>query len=286
MTLCVKDDGRRGSTTLPIADGRRNFSALTATLGEVVDGVETDDQAIPGPAGDLAIRIYRTPAASGPTVAFFHGGGWVFGDLDSHDTLCRGLARASGATIAAVDYRRAPEDPFPAAFDDCVAATAWLAQREGPLVVAGDSAGGNLAAAVALHARDTGGPAIDAQILLYPMLVPPDTADPHPCDSELLTRAESHWFWQRYRPDGRYAAPGLVDDLAGLPRAHIVVAGIDPLRDETLAYARALAAAGVPVRLDDYEEMVHGFLLCTRAHPTAREAIKTLGEALWTTTGR
>jgi acetyl esterase len=245
LTLCVKEYDRRGSTTLPIAEGRRSFAALVTTLGEPVDGVETEDL--------------------------------------THDTLCRGLARASGATIAAVDYRRAPEEPFPAAFDDCVAATAWLAQREGPLVVAGDSAGGNLAAAVALHARDTGGPRIDAQLLLYPMLVPPGTAASHPGDSNLLTRAESHWFWERYRPAGRYSAPGLVADLAGLPPAHIVVAGIDPLRDEALAYARALEEAGVPVRLDDYEEMLHGFLLCTRAHARARAAIATLGEALWTT---
>jgi acetyl esterase len=115
------------------------------------------------------------------------------------------------------------------------------------------------------------------------MLVPPGTADPHPGDTYLLTRAESHWFWERYRPDGRYAAPGRVADLAGLPPAHVVVAGIDPLRDETLAYARALEAAGVPVRLDDYEEMLHGFLLCTREHATAREAIRRLGEALWMT---
>jgi acetyl esterase len=281
LTLSVKRDGRRGSTTLPVADGRHSFSALVATLGEPVQGVEAEDLTIPGPAGELPIRLYGGAAC--PTVAFFHGGGFVFGDLDSHDTLCRGLARASGATIAAVDYRRAPEAPFPAAFDDCVAATAWLAEREGPLVVAGDSAGGNLAAAVALHARDTGGPEIAAQLLLYPMLVPPGTADPHPGDTDLLTRAESHWFWERYRPDGRYAAPGRVADLAGLPPAHVVVAGIDPLRDETLAYARALEAAGVPVRLDDYEEMLHGFLLCTREHATAREAIRRLGEALWTT---
>jgi acetyl esterase len=283
LTLCVKDDGRHGSTTLPIADGRLSFSALVATLGEPVDGVEAEDRAIPGPAGELAIRLYRTPGAAGPAVAFFHGGGFVFGDLDSHDTLCRGLARGSRATIVAVDYRRAPEAPFPAAFDDCVAATAWIAELGSGLVVAGDSAGGNLAAAVALHARDTGGPRIDAQLLLYPMLVPPHTADPHPGDSQLLTRAESHWFWGHYRPDGRYAVPGLVTDLAGLPPAHIVVAGIDPLRDEALAYAGALEAAGVPVRLDHYEEMLHGFLLCTRAHAGAREAIQRLGEGLWTT---
>jgi acetyl esterase len=275
LTLCVKDDGRRGSTTLPIDEGRRSFSAFVATLGEPVEGVETEEETIPG---GLAARRYR--GGDGPTVAFFHGGGFVFGDLDSHDTLCRGLALASKATVVAVDYRRAPEHPYPAAFDDCVAATAWIGDG---VVVAGDSAGGNLAAAVALHARDSGGPRIDAQLLLYPMLVPPGTAASHPGDSELLTRAESHWFWERYRPAGRYAAPGLVDDLAGLPPAHIVVAGIDPLRAETLAYARALEAAGVPVRLDDYEQMLHGFLLCTRAHATAREAIQRLGEALWTT---
>jgi acetyl esterase len=191
LTLCVKDDGRRGSTTLPIADGRLSFSALVETLGKPVEGVETEDRTIPG---GLAIRSYRVPDANGPTVAFFHGGGFVFGDLDSHDTLCRGLTKASRATIVAVDYRRAPEHPYPAAFEDCAAATAWIGDG---VIVAGDSAGGNLAAAVALHARDTRGPRIAAQLLLYPMLVPPSSAAPHPGDSELLTRAESHWFWER-----------------------------------------------------------------------------------------
>jgi acetyl esterase len=282
LTLSVNP----GSTSLPVEDGRRSFLALLATLGEPVDGVETHDRTIPGPAGDLAVRVYRVPGGAGPAVAFFHGGGWVFGDLDSHDTLCRALARASGATIVAVDYRRAPEDPFPAAFEDCVAATTWLSTADlgaGRLVVAGDSAGGNLAAAVALHARDTGGPAIDAQVLLYPMLVPPSTADPHSGDSPLLTRAETFWFWERYRPSGAYAAPGLATDLAGLPPAYVVVAGVDPLRDEALAFARGLSAARVPVHVSEYDEMVHGFLLCTRELVQAREAIDAIGKALWST---
>jgi acetyl esterase len=280
LTLSVNP----GSTSLPVEDGRHNFLALLATLGEPVDGVETHDRTIPGPAGALPVRVYG--GSAGPAVAFFHGGGWVFGDLDSHDVLCRGLARASGATIVAVDYRRAPEHPFPAAFEDCVAATAWLAASDlgdGRIVVAGDSAGGNLAAAVALHARDTAGPAIGAQVLLYPMLVPPSTADPHPGDSALLTRAESFWFWERYQPTGAYAAPGRVTDLGGLPPAYVVVAGIDPLREEALAFAGRLEAAGVPVEVREYEEMVHGFLLCTRELTQAREALDAIGRTLWAT---
>jgi len=279
---------RAGSTTLPVAEGRSSFAALVAGLGEPVPEVLSEDRTLPDGTG---IRVYRRPSSSpdGPAVAFFHGGGWVFGDLDSHDTLCRGLARASGATIVAVGYRRAPEHPFPAALEDCVAATAWLASSDlggGRLVVAGDSAGGNLAAAVALCARDAGEPEIAAQVLLYPMLVPPGCGDPHPGDSPLLTRAESHWFWQRYLPDGvagAYATPGLAADLAGLPPTHLVLAGIDPLREEGLAFADALRAAGVPVTVREHEDLHHGFLLCTRELPAARAAIDEVGKALWAT---
>ena len=249
MTLSVK---RAGSTSLPVADGRRSFAALVAALGEPVEGVESHDEAI----GGVPVRVY---AGSATVVAFFHGGGFVFGDLDTHDTLCRGLARASGATIVAVGYRRAPEHPFPAPLEDCAAVTASLGDG---VVVAGDSAGGNLAAAVAQRVEVAG------QVLLYPMIVPPATAEPHPGDSDLLTQAESHWFWQQY------GGPGLTADRAGAAPACFVVAGIDPLRDEALAYARALGAADVL----DYPDMAHGFMLCTREHAAARDAIEQVGK--------
>jgi acetyl esterase/lipase len=225
-------------------------------VGEVSDGV------LPGPAGDLPYRRYA-PAEPGPhpLVVYFHGGGWVLGDLDSDDPLCRDLCLRSGTVLVSVNYRHAPEARFPAAADDAVTAVRWAADHAaelggipGQLAVAGWSAGGNIAAIACQQARDQGGPAIAGQLLITPAV-----------DSDLsrlsyaengdgygLTTATMHWFWDHYadpadRGDPR-AAP-LRGSLAGLPPACIVAADFDPLRDEGVAYADALAAAGVPVRL-------------------------------------
>jgi acetyl esterase len=283
------------STPAELEAMRDDYLDTAIRLGgalEPVDRVEDVVIARPDGAPALAARAYR-PTAVEPVGAlvWFHGGGWCIGDLDGFDRVCRSLCNASSATVVSVDYRLAPEHPYPAAVRDADLAVAWakghgaaqLGFDPGRIAVGGDSAGGNLAAAVALHARDTGGPAIDAQVLLYPMLVPPSTADPHSGDSPLLTRAETFWFWERYRPSGAYAAPGLATDLAGLPPAYVVVAGVDPLRDEALAFARGLSAARVPVHVSEYDEMVHGFLLCTRELVQAREAIDAIGKALWST---
>ncbi len=225
-------------------------------VGEIVDGT------LPGPAGDLAYRLYR-PATPGPhpVVVYYHGGGWVLGSAESDDPLCRDLCVRSDALIVSVDYRHAPEARFPAAVDDAFAALQWVADSAeqlggipGPVAVAGWSAGGNLAAVVCQMARDTGGPAISGQLLLTPVTDSDlDRGSYHDNgDGYVLTAALMRWFWDHYtepseRTDPR-VAPLRADSLADLPPAFIVTAEFDPLRDEGIAYADALADAGVPVR--------------------------------------
>ncbi|HBO13529.1 MAG TPA: hypothetical protein DD491_12145 [Halieaceae bacterium] len=228
----------------------------------------------PGPAGPVPVRFYR-PEGPGPhpLVLFFHGGGWEVGDLDSHDETVRRLCAGSGAAFASVAYRLAPEAPFPAALEDGYAAAAWAAQHAADLgidaariAVAGDSAGGNLAAALCLLVRERGGPPLAHQALVYPVTgADLDTASYREHGEGLfLTRAMMQWFWDQYVPDpARRADPlaaPLAGDAAGLPPATILTAEYDPLRDEGAAYARHLEAAGVPVAYRDFPGMIHGFL--------------------------
>jgi len=247
--------------TLPVPDARA-FMEVTAAqrppgpdVGEIVDGV------LPGPAGELEYRLYR-PSSPGPhpVVAYFHGGGWVLGGKDSDDPLCRDLCDRTGSVIVSVNYRHAPEARFPAAVDDAFAATEWIAAHAtelggipGQLAVAGWSAGGNLATVVCQLARDAGGPAILGQLLLTPV-TDCDTdrgSYKENADGFILTASLMRWFLDHYvdtedRQDPRVSP--LHGNLAGLPPAAIVTADFDPLRDEGLAYADALEAAGVPVR--------------------------------------
>ena len=232
------------------------------------------DRGIPGPAGDIAVRIY-TPKSGGvrPLIVFFHGGGWVLCDLDSHDSVCRDLCADAEAVVVSVDYRLAPEHKFPAAPDDCVAATRWAAAHAkeigadgSRIVVAGDSAGGNLAAAVALRLRDEGGPPLAGQLLIYPVTDSPYNDKPsllENADAFGLTRRAMHWFWDHYvtesHRDHPHAAPLLAKDLRGLPPALVIAAECDPLRDEAAQYADRLRAAGVPTVYTLYGGMIHGF---------------------------
>ncbi|MHB1930475.1 MAG: alpha/beta hydrolase [Acidimicrobiales bacterium] len=287
--------GRPSSMTLPLDEGRANFRELMLSLAEPEPGVSSVDAEVPGRAGAIPVRVYRADAAASgaPLVAFFHGGGWVFGDLDSHDPMCRGLARHSSCTVVSVDYRRAPEAAFPAAFDDCRAVVEHLSAHGGHLDgdprrvgVAGDSAGGNLAAAVALALRGT--PAAPLfQALLYPALDPAMGSPSYQqhADDDFLARSEMAWYWRRYLGPGEslptpLAAPARAEDLSGLPPAYVVIAGNDPLRDDGAAYAERLAGAGVPVELVRHEDMVHGFLSFTKWLPAAREALAAAGAAL------
>jgi acetyl esterase len=312
---------------LPIAIARAAHARETAAMsgpGEVV--AEVRDIAAPGPAGPIPVRLFRplsaregggsagavgrtggaadsaggagggaADSAGGtlPLVAYLHGGGWVVGTIEAFDPLCRALANASGALVASIGYRLAPEHPFPAAPDDARAAVRWLAANAGELGadparigIAGDSAGGNLAAVTARRLRDEGGPPLRFQALVYPA-----------CDSALntlsyrqngsgfgLSPESMRRYWELYLggADGRHpdASPLQADDLAGLPPAYVLTVRHDVLCDEGEAYARALAAAGVPVTLSRYDGAVHGFIRWLAKAELARRAVAELGAAL------
>lgn len=237
--------------------------------------VSADDIQVAGADGMLDARVYRPEGASsgGPVIVFFHGGGWVIGSIQSHDNTAGRMAAETGCTVVSVEYRLAPEHKFPAPLEDCYAATAWVAEHAGDLgvdaarlAIAGDSAGGNLAAAVALLARERGGPAVAYQLLIYPVT---DITFDYPSHAEngplnyILSGRAMRWFTDHYiggvdGVDWR-AAPIQADDLSGLPPAFVVTAELDPLRDEGEAYARRLEEAGVPVTAIRGAGMIHGF---------------------------
>jgi acetyl esterase len=256
-----------------IRDARNQASKLRS--GDAIPLPRTEDLTLPGPHGDIPIRLYAPSSEpTQPAVVYFHGGGFVFGNLETHDTICRALAHESGATVLSIDYRLSPEHRFPVAVDESIAATRWIAENatslgidEHRISVAGDSAGGTLAAVVALHAR-TDGPRIAAQILFYPV------TDLSSLSTESylslaegygLTRAAMQWFRDQYlvSPEqSRHAdaSPLLAPNLAHLPPTLIVTAEFDPLRDEGEAYAHHLQQAGVTVTLTRYPGMIHGFI--------------------------
>ena len=252
--------------------------------------VPSEDRVIDGPGGDLPVRIYRPAgaAASGaPVVVFFHGGGFVAGDLDTHDGTARLHAAGADAVVVSVDYRLAPEHPFPAAVDDAFAATKRVAAHAGELgvdparlAVAGDSAGGNLAAVVSQLARDAGGPDIAFQLLWYPattydISLPSFTENAHApiIDTEAIAALSLAYAGHLDLSDPPPTlAPARAANLAGLPPAYIAVAGHDPLRDDGIRYGELLAAAGVPVQVDNAETLIHGYLGYAGAIPAATEA--------------
>jgi len=253
-------------------------------LGGVAQALASvEDVAAPGPAAPIPLRIYR-PSASRPLplVVYAHGGGWVTGSLDSHDRLCRLLASHLPAVLVAVGYRCAPEHVYPSALDDCEAAWRWASTRAKALgadgerfTVAGDSSGGNLAAALTLRLRAAGAAQPSLQLLLYPAL---DAGCSRPSYREFargynLARAQMAWYWNAYRAGAEMADPQLsplaATDLSGLPPAVVAVAEADVLRDDGLDYAHRLEAAGVPVRIVDCAGMIHGFLRWTGEVPAA-----------------
>ncbi len=278
--------------TVPVA--REAIKGFVDLQGEPEE-VDVEDRTIPGPACEIPVRIY-TPAGSGPrpTIVYLHGGGWVVGDLDTVDKPVRSIARRAGAVVVSVDYRLAPEHVYPAAFDDSYAATAWVAEHVADLggdaarlVVAGDSAGGNLAAAVALAARDRGGPALAAQVLLFPVTNFDFTTPSYTDNAEgfLLTRGSMEWFWAHYLGaqdvgEEPYLTPARADSFGGLPPALVVTAEFDPLRDEGEAYAAALTAAGVSVVAKRYDGFVHDFFLTLGATPSGATIIDDIVAAV------
>jgi acetyl esterase len=286
---------------LPVDVARANQRAATAiSLGpdyQPIALAEVSDRVV---AGSVPVRVYR-PDVPGvlPVVAFAHGGGWVIGDLDTHDEPCRFLSHALSAVVVAVDYRRAPEHPYPAAIDDYWAVVCWLAQHAadlgadpGALVVVGDSAGGHLATAAALRARAAGGPAIAVQAMAYPVTDATMSIASDPLGS-YVTRADGYglsatsmaWFVNCYLPDPEARArpdnsPLLVDDLSGLPPAVIATAEFDPLRDEGARYARRLSQAGVPVTWLPGDGLVHSFLRQARQSRAAARARRAFADAI------
>jgi acetyl esterase len=288
--------GMPALSALGVEGARAAIDAMASTAGSVEDVAAVRDLRIPGPAGEIAIRIY-TPTggtAPRPALVYYHGGGWVIGSLASHDGICRALANAVPAIVVAVDYRLAPEHPFPAAAEDAHAAARWVAEHAAEIgadprriAVGGDSAGGNLAAVTALMARDRGGPALAFQLLVYPVTdTAMDTASYREnADGYFLTRADMTWFFDHYLPRAAdrvhpYAAPLLAPDLRGLPPAAVITAEFDPLRDEGEAYATRLRAAGVAVTRTRYAGMIHGFFGLSAMFEQASAALEEAAAAL------
>jgi acetyl esterase len=255
---------------------------------------------IPGPAGPLNARLYAVEADGPlPIVVYLHGGGWVLGDCDSHDKGVRALTNAAQCLSVSVDYRLAPENPFPAAIDDCFGALRWVAENAASLggdpsriAVAGDSAGGNLAAACALLAKAEGGPALAFQLLIYPVLDSDLTTESYceHADALVLNRARMEFFWDRYVPDVAMrtdwrAAPLRAPDLSGLPPALIIGSGLDPLYSEGVAYAERLRAAGVETEHLPFPRMAHAFFQAPALLDDSRAAIDRAGIALRTAFG-
>jgi acetyl esterase len=252
---------------------------------------EVRELSAPGPQGPIALRLYRpdgAPATAAPALVYFHGGGWVIGDLDTHDVLCRELAHQSGRVVLAVDYRLGPEHRFPGAVDDCVAAARWVLAQATALgldprriAVGGDSAGGNLSAVVCLALREAGAaPALQGQLLIYPATDMRAVAPSHTHNGQgyLLTRDTIAYFRALYIEQSAQwadwrASPLLHPDLSQLPPALVLTAGFDPLRDEGRQYADALSGAGTPCQCVCFERQIHGFITMTRVLDEARSAV-------------
>ena len=269
-----------------------------SALGSRAEMASVTDRSCPGPAGDVPVRVYVPTAEPGPrpVLVYFHGGGWVIGDIETHDGTVRALAAASGVTIVSVDYRLAPEHPFPAAIDDCVAAVRWVAEPSTAaelgidptrMAVGGDSAGGNLAAVVAQQACHDG-PPLRFQLLVYP------ATDMRLCHSSIdenaegyfLTKADMAWFRGHYCADQDWSDPRMSPLLAtdevvrGVAPALVITAEYDPLRDEGEAYAAKLAAAGVDADVSRYDSVIHGFFSMGDLVPEGKAAIDEAAEAL------
>ncbi|GAA2361557.1 alpha/beta hydrolase [Saccharopolyspora halophila] len=269
----------------------RRIMAEGAAARPQQEVADVEDREIPGSAGvRVPVRVYwpfGRAAEPRPVVVYFHGGGWVLGDLDSHDGVARAMANEVGAIVVSVDYRLAPEHRYPAAVEDAYSATVWAAENAASLggdparlAVAGDSAGGNLAAVAALLCVERGTPGLAFQLLIYPVTDHDfDTRSYLESDADcVLTRRHMMWFWDQYAPDRElrehpHAAPLRADDLTGLPPAHVLTVGMDPLCDEGRAYAERLRASGVPTSAQHCDGLFHGFLPGAELMPVAWEAV-------------
>jgi acetyl esterase len=286
--------GTPGLEQLSVTEARELMASLAPLTGPVEEVAAVEDITVPGPHGPMAVRLYRPTGAAGaveeppPLLIWFHGGGWVLGDLASADGTARLLSNGAGVMVASVDYPLAPEHPYPAPHQACYAAARWLSENApaigadpGRIAVGGDSAGGNLAAVTALLARDRGGPPLRSQLLIYPCT---DALMSYPsmvenAEGYFLTRAAMQWFYSHYLGAAQDAAkdpsvsPLYADDLAGLPPALIITAQFDPLRDEGEAYGRRLQEAGVPVTVSRYDGQIHGFFGLTMVLDGGKQAM-------------
>jgi acetyl esterase len=281
----LKELGVPGIGELPPEEARATQDEAAAAVFGPLQEVPCEDRTIPGPAGEIPVRVYRPDEAPAPVLVYFHGGGWVLGSLNTLHGVCTTLARLSGCVVCSVDYRLAPENRFPAALDDAWAVVTWVAEHAeelgglpGALAVGGDSAGGNLSAVCALRARDVGLP-LSLQLLVYPVTdADLDTSTYLEfADGYFLTRYSMEWFWGHYVPEGdRFhpdASPLRAEDVSGTAPALIITAEFDPLRDEGEAYARRLEEAGVPVTLSRYDGMFHGFFRMPGVIDKANDAL-------------
>lgn len=290
-------DGVRPYDQLTVLQARAGIAAARRLQGEPTAVAHVHDILVDGADGRLPARVYRPdPGQPAPLVVYLHGGGFVGGGIAPADRPCRALAAASGCVIVSVEYRLAPENPHPAPLLDAVAATRWLAAHAADLggdpaqvVVMGDSAGGALAAGVAIVLRDAGASPLAAQLLLYPTLASPRDTDfasmTENGEGFSMTRGALTWFWDHLlagpnAADGPPASPLAVADLTGLPPALVVVAEFDPLRDEGIAYAERLALAGVDVRVHHVDGVIHGFWWMDAVLPQAGELTSYLAEVL------
>ncbi|RFU19606.1 alpha/beta hydrolase [Geodermatophilus marinus] len=295
----MEAQGAPDISALSVSQARDMANSFREMQGELVQVAAVGDRTVPGPAGALPVRIYRPHGSPRGALVYFHGGGWVIGNIEVVDGPCRALAEATGCVVVSAQYRLAPESAFPAAPEDCYAVTRWVAEHleelgtePAGLVVSGDSAGGNLAAVVALMARDRGGPEIAFQALIYPVTDCADMeTDSYRANGEgyLLTAASMRWFRDHYVPDEAartepYASPVRAADLSGLPPAFVAVMEFDPLHDDGAKYAERLREAGVPVTLQRYEGQIHGLFwlggMCGRYQTLVEDVAREVKGAL------
>ena len=292
LLALIEQRGLPATHTLTPVEARRMYRERRFfTQPQAPEVAQVRDASASGPHGDIPLRIYRplgsTAAATLPVLVYYHGGGWVIGDLDTHDTLCRELANSADACVVAVDYRMGPEHRFPCAINDCIAATNWVSREAGALnidtariAIGGDSAGGNLAAAVAIAARDQGDLPIVHQLLIYPATDQRRGAPSHTTNGQgyMLTADTMNYFHDHYIDDTAHdldwrASPLLRQDLTRLPPALVITAGFDPLRDEGLMYANRLSEAGNAATYICFERQIHGFITMGRVLDEANTAV-------------
>ena len=281
---------------IPPLEARRLYRETRAALRPPAPDVQLVRDLKPGVEADLQVglRLYRPADGVLPALIYFHGGGWVVGDLDTHDVVCRQIAAQSGAIVIAVDYRLAPEHRFPAAVDDAWSATTWIAAHVSELgidaariAIGGDSAGGGLAAAATLMARDAGAPGLAYQVLVYPVMDLRAESESYTtfADGYMLTRGAMKWYIAQYAPDEKAwrdwrGSPLLAESVRGLPPALILAAQCDPLVSEGVQYARRLEQAGVAVEYVAFDGMIHGFLTMGGRIDAANRAVAAIAESL------